>query len=291
MTAAHRPQEIRRQTPDRRRPAGQAGGRRWLSLSLPTLVLAIAIGFPTPAAATMVTPGASDNADSAAGSADGFSMNLYESGDFASQRTIYWCVGASMQMMLNILDLTNDDSRAGQERYMRLARARGPSLRQVDHGQSDDAAGVALRGAGSSGWARGLLELGAGAYRQQAMDGYDAAVRAAAYALRRTGRPVGLIVWRGAHAWVMSGFTATADPIADPDFRVTGVYIQDPWYPRVSSIWGPGHKPNSLISTKALKSDFLPRRGGRWHAELAGMYVLVEPVASPSPLARYQRMI
>jgi hypothetical protein len=204
-------------------------------------------------------------------------MNLYGKGDFVSQDTKYWCIGASMQMMLNVVGVTDDDSRASQVRNMRAARSIGPSLRQVDHPQTDgDAEG--LRGAGSSGWARGLVALGAGGYEQRALDGYAAAVRTAAYALRATNRPVGLIVWRGAHAWVMTGFTATADPLTNSAYRVTGVYIQDPWYPRVSSIWGPGQKPNSWISIKALKSDFLPRRAGRWHPELAGKFVLVAPV-------------
>ena len=262
-----------------------------MSLLLPTLGLVIALGFPTTSAAGLAIEQSSVSSKGTTGAPAGFSMNLYEDGDFASQRTAYWCVGASMQMMLNIVGMTDDDSRAGQERYMRLARARGPSLRQVDHGQDADAAGGALRGAGSSGWARGLVELGAGAYRELAVDGYSAAIREAAAALRRTGKPVGLIVWRGAHAWVMSGFAATADPLVDPDFRVTGVYIQDPWYPRVSSIWGPGQKPNSLISIKALKSDFLPRRAGRWHAELAGKYVLVLPADQWRPAVRLERLI
>ena len=250
------------------------------ALALPTTAVAAAVPAPTPTLAER------------AGAPSGeYAINLYEEGDFASQRTAYWCIGASMQMMLNIVGLTDDDdSRAGQERYMRLARARGPSLRQVDHDQTTEAAGGTLRGAGSSGWARGLVELGAGGYREQAVDDYTAALRDAAYTLRRTGRPVGLIVWRGAHAWVMSGFTATADPLVDPDFRVTGVYVQDPWYPRISSIWGPGQEPDSWISVKALKSDFLPRRGGRWHAELAGKYVLVLPF-DPIRRQAYWRML
>lgn len=217
----------------------------------------------------------------------GFSMNLYEEGDFVSQKTPYWCIGASMQMMLNIIRATDDDSRASQERYMRVARSTGSSLRQVDHGQT--AGG--LRGAGSSGWARGLVASGAGGYAERAVDDFAAAVRAAASALRRTNRPVGLIVWRGAHAWVMTGFTATADPLAGPDYRITGVFVQDPWYPRVSSIWGPGQEPNSWISIKALKDDFLPRRGGRWHAELAGMFVVVVPFDPSRPASQLRRML
>ena len=260
-------------------------------MALKLLPLVAALAIPT-TAVTAAVPAPTPTLAERQGAPSGeYSINLYEEGDFASQRTAYWCIGASMQMMLNIVGLTDDDdSRAGQERYMRLARARGPSLRQVDHDQTTEAAGGTLRGAGSSGWARGLVELGAGGYREQAVDDYTAALRDAAYTLRRTGRPVGLIVWRGAHAWVMSGFTATADPLVDPDFRVTGVYVQDPWYPRISSIWGPGQEPDSWISVKALKSDFLPRRGGRWHAELAGKYVLVLPF-DPIRRQAYWRML
>lgn len=247
-----------------------------LSASVTSLVLALALVAAGPVAAAAPASEAPSNAPSGAPTGD-FSLNLYEKGDFVSQYTIYWCVGASMQMMLNVIGVTDDERRASQERYMRVARSMGPSLRQVDHGQPAENAG-GLRGAGSSGWARGLVELGAGRYEERAVDGYAPTVQAAAGALRRTNRPVGLIVWRGAHAWVMTGFTATADPLLDAGYRVTGVYIQDPWYPRVSSIWGPGQKPNSWISIKALKSDFLPRRGGQWHAELAGKFVLVLPV-------------
>jgi hypothetical protein len=39
----------------------------------------------------------------------------------------------------------------------------------------------------------------------------DEAMRLAAMSIRTTGRPVGLSSGR-AHAWVMSGFEATADP-------------------------------------------------------------------------------
>ena len=262
-----------------------------LMLRLSLLVLGLALAAPVgilaaPGSAATASPAGRDTAP-----ASGFSTNLYQKGDFVSQYTRYWCIGASMQMMLNISGATDDETRAAQESYMRVARSLGPSLRRVDHGQATDAAGGALRGAGSGGWARGLVTLGGRNYAERAVDGYGSAVRAAAYALRKTGRPVGLIVWRGAHAWVMSGFTATTDPLTDPDFRVTGVYIQDPWYPRISSIWGPGQKPNSWISINALKADFLPRRGGKWHAELAGKYVLVLPVDLPRSFGRYMRML
>jgi hypothetical protein len=225
------------------------------------------------------------NEDAAA--AAGFSMNLYKRGDFTSQYTPHWCIGASMQMMANMVGATNDDSHAAQRNYMVLARTLGRSARRmaglpVPRGAADSGL---LRGAGSTGWAQGLEELGAGRYEQVAFERYDAAVKAAADALRRTRRPVGLIVWRGAHAWVMSGFTATADPLVNSAFRVTGVYVLDPWYPRVSSIWGPGQKPNTWVSVRALKADFLARNRGRWQPELEGKWVLVAPVAPVAAVA------
>jgi hypothetical protein len=253
------------------------------------LALSLALAVPGGATADVGPPAKGASSVGTTAPEGDFSINLYGKGDFVSQATQYWCIGASMQMMLNIIGETNDDSRAAQKRNMRVARSEGPDLRQVDHGQ--DAAGGALRGAGSGGWATGLTTLGAEPYVERAVDGYGAAVRQAAYSLRTTGRPVGLIVWRGAHAWVVSGFTATGDPLTDPEYRVTGVYVQDPWYPRVSSIWGPGQKPNAWISVKALKADFLPRRGGRWHAEMAGKFVLVLPVDPPVPWLRHKRLI
>ena len=259
-------------------------------LRLSLLVLGFALAAPGGALGA-TRPAQPSPATSATAPGGDFSINLYRKGDFVSQATPYWCIGASMQMMLNIVDVTDDDSRAAQEINMRAARSLGPALRQVDHGQGADAAGGALRGAGSGGWARGLVSLGAGNYTERAVDGYSTAVRVAAAALRATRRPVGLIVWRGAHAWVMTGFSATGDPLTDPEYRVTGVYLQDPWYPRVSSIWGPGQKPNSWISAAALKADFLPRRGGQWHVELAGKYVLVLPVDLPRSFGRYMRML
>jgi len=257
--------------------------RRPLAIVALALGAALAIATSGPSAAAL--PGGSGPPEPGpdGASAPAFSINLYRQGDHVSQYTPYWCIGASMQMMLNIVGVTDESSRAAQERYMRVARSAGRSG-GLD-GDRPEAAVGDLRGAGSGGWARGLVQLGAGRYVERAVDGYEAAVRTAAEALRRTNRPVGLIVWRGAHAWVMSGFTATADPLLDPAFRVTSVWVQDPWYPRVSSIWGPGQKPNTRLSVAALRADFLPRRAGRWHPETAGKYVLVLPVDPVRPAA------
>jgi hypothetical protein len=41
---------------------------------------------------------------------------------------------------------------------------------------------------------------------------------------------------------------------------VTDVYIEDVWYPRVSSIWGPSRKPDALVPVSLLPEDILPWR-------------------------------
>lgn len=128
----------------------RSSAARRLSASVTAVVvLALAIVAPGPVAAAAAP---TSNAFAAAPWGD-FSMNLYGKGDFVPQYTEYWCIGASMQMMLNIIGVTDDAKRASQGRYMRVARSMGPSLRQVDHGQGN---GGTLGGAGSGGWARGL---------------------------------------------------------------------------------------------------------------------------------------
>ena len=108
------------------------------------------------------------------------------------------------------------------------------------------------------------------------------AIRMAARAIRMTGRPVGLVIWRGAHSWVMSGFTATADPAYTDDFEVKKVFIQDPWYPYVSSIWGASRPPNSAVPVSALAQDYLRyNRPRRRHPMRDGKFMLVLPTLPP----------
>jgi hypothetical protein len=103
-------------------------------------------------------------------------------------------------------------------------------------------------------------------------------MRKAARLMRLTGKPVGLVPWRGAHAWVMSGFRATADPAPPRDFTVTTVYIQDPWYPGVSTIWGRSRPPDSAVSMAQLAGDYLPYdRPFRTQPDRDGKFMLVVP--------------
>lgn len=194
-------------------------------------------------------------------------MNLYRKGDFVSQATKDQCVSGAMQVMLNIMRSKDDRSKATQARLQRLAR--------------DLSDPYTLHGPGAEpiGWARGLEQLDGGNYEVVAARSRGVAIEQAARAIRLTGRPVGLLVWRGAHSWVMHGFEASSDPAAGA-FTVQYLYVTDVWYPRVSSIWGPSRGPNAKITPKQLEEDYLPwkRPTGRYPG-MDGKYVLVLPVA------------
>ena len=210
----------------------------------------------------------------AAGAARGHTVDVAARGDFVAQTNFVQCVGASMQMMLNIIEPGRDRSARTQRRLQNLARTWS--------GSRPD--GRQRQGASVRGWAAGLNIMGAGPYMLVGDDTIQGAVRTAAKAIAETGKPVGLLVWRGRHAWVMTGFTATADPLVTDDYRVTAVMVMDPLYPHGSSVWGPSPRPGASISLSALGRQFVPRRQGSFSngqgtvpSRLGGKYVLVLP--------------
>ena len=207
-------------------------------------------------------------------------MNLYSSGDFVNQKTTYWCIPSSTQTMMNIMDDGRPDrSRALQARLYRV----GDRLEE-DGTISDEPEPDRFRGMGISEWAGLLNRFDYGPYGLAGYKSRQNALRNAARMMRKTGKPVGLVVWRGAHAWVMSGFTATADPAVTRDFTVTSVVVHDPWFPRVSPFWGRSRPPNQRVSPRVLAQDFRPYgRPGRRNPERDGRYMLVLPGRQPAP--------
>lgn len=197
-------------------------------------------------------------------------MDLYRKGDFVSQATRDWCTAAAMQIMLNLAgDGRADTRKATQQELFDLGRSKLPVLRG--------------RGIPPPPWALALEAAGLGTYVVHGEKSRSAAIKAAARAMRLTGRPAGLVTWRGAHSWVMSGFKATADPAYTDDFVVTGVWTEDPWYPRVSSIWGRSNPPHALLTVRKLGEDFLPwRRPNGRYPEYAGLYLVVLPTVLPA---------
>ena len=213
-----------------------------------------------------------------AGAAPRHTIELAKSGDFVAQTNNVQCVGASMQMMLNMIEPGRDRTAKTQLRLQNLARAWS--------GSRPD--GRERRGASVRGWAAGLNVMGAGPYKLVGLDTIEEALHTAAKAMAETGKPVGLLVWRGRHAWVMSGFTATGDPATTDDFTVTRAMIHDPLYPHGSSVWGPSPRPGQALTVSTLGKQFVPRRMGSWNyggvngvgsipSQLGGKYVLVLP--------------
>lgn len=205
--------------------------------------------------------------------ARGYTLDLGRRGDFVAQTNFVQCVGASMQMMLNMIEPGRDRTARTQLRLQKLARGRS--------GPRPD--GSMRQGASVVGWAAGLNTEGAGPYKLAGTKELGDALKVAAMAMRQTGKPVGLLMWHGRHAWVMSGFKATADPLLTDDFKVTAVIVEDPLYPYGSTAWGRSPRPGEALSVKELGRQFVPRRKRsqwnfqRWGANLAGMYVMVVP--------------
>ena len=156
---------------------------------------------PRPTAAPTATPAATappTPAPTATPEPKPYAINLATTADFVPQYTFEWCVGASIMMTRSILTDSRNESRSSQRRLWELAR--------------DLTVGSPYGGANPAGWAAALNELDLGQYRLVSLPTFDAAVDRAALALAETRRPVGLVMWAGRHAWVMTGFKATADP-------------------------------------------------------------------------------
>ncbi|HUG47643.1 MAG TPA: hypothetical protein VMP67_04455 [Candidatus Limnocylindria bacterium] len=227
-------------------------------------------GLPTPSPAPSPAPTA---ALSPAPEREAYSVNLYRDGAFVSEYTDYYCLPAAMQVMINIMsDAPPDTTRETQDRLYELAAELDgvdlpPRVRDIE----------------PEGWALGLEAEGYGRWAVRAEESREDAIRLGARQLRLTGKPVGLLTWRGAHSWVMSGFEATADPLHFDDFEVTGVWIQDVWWPRISRIWGESNPPNTLVPVEDLPEDY--RRYRRPYGEFPdkdGRFVLVIPIEGES---------
>lgn len=146
--------------------------------------------------------------------------SVYRNGSFSAQVNDHSCVGASVQMMLNIIHGRWQQSADKQRMYLRYARENSRYAEEIKNG-----------GADPKGWALALRHWGAGDYTVGRKYTLQGSLKQAAARMRLTGKPVGLLVLEGGHAWVMSGFEATADPAETSDFKVTAVQAMGSLYP------------------------------------------------------------
>jgi len=167
---------------------------------------------------------------------------------FASQLTDKDCAVAATQMVLAVLGL-GDTSDAFQQ---------GIKDRIWEWEAFDDSQNG---GWGPAAVGLALADYGAPGYEVRAYDTYADALRDSAIAISTFDKPVVMFPWWGAHSWVMTGYRADADPTLFGDARISGAYILDPWYPRVSSIWGPSDGPGNFEDLAELERNWPAYQG------------------------------
>src|SRR5262245_6801979 len=190
---------------------------------------------------------------------------------FITQLTKDWCAPAGVQITLTALGLADNTEKFQHQLVNRTDdwESRRDSL---NGGWGPGSIVKALKAYGAKYEIRGFKR------RQEAL--LDAA-----RAMSETGAPVILIAWRGAHTWVMSGYKATADPMLFEDAKITGTYIIDPWYPRVSTIWGPSDPAGTFQDEAEMRRNFLPwRRPEGRYPDRDGLWLIVAPTIPASEM-------
>ena len=167
---------------------------------------------------------------------------------FASEITDKDCAVAGTQMVLTLWGKGNTSEKFQNELRSRIGE--WESWQDSHNG----------------GWGPGAVSLalaayGVRGYELRAYDSYTDALRDSAVAVSEMHAPVVMFPWWGAHTWVMTGYRADADPTIFRNARISGAYILDPWYPRVSSIWGPSDPPGNFEDLSELRRNW-PVHGG-----------------------------
>ena len=205
-------------------------------------------------------------APSAASAAWDGGMDLYRPGVFTTQKTWRWCTAADVQIMRNIVHHTDNHSRDQQERFYRYMR---------NHNRYNI---PASDGVDPAGWAAGLRRFVDDRYKRVASDSFASALRSAVISLRKTRLPVGITVSHGNHAWVLTGFTATADPTKTTSFKVTSVRVVGPLWGLQSRTFGYDMRPDKKLTRKQFRGFFTPWHYGPIHMAWEGKWVSVQPV-------------
>ena len=226
-------------------------------LAAPAAGAAIADGTASP----VVAPAASALAPWHGG------IDLYRTGTFTTQRTWLWCTAADIQTTRNIVLGQHDHSYAGQARYFDWMRAHNRYRLPLSAGVD------------AQGWTAGFQHFVDARYRLDASSSFDAALRSSVANLRRTSLPVGIAVDHGNHAWLLTGFTATADPAVTSSFTVTSVRVVGPLY-GLQSKNGYDMAPDTRLTPAQLRRFFTPWRYTPTRMVWDGRYVSVQPVAA-----------
>lgn len=192
-------------------------------------------------------------------------ISLYRAGWFTTQKTWLWCTAADIQIIRNMVRGTDEHSKARQRTYFEWMRKRNRYNLPV------------TAGVDPQGWTAGMRQFVDDRYRLVASTTFNEALRLAVIRMRKTNLPVGVAVARGGHAWILAGFTATADPAKTRDFKVTSVRVVGPLY-GLQSKNGYDMKPNTKLTVAQFKRFFTPWRYAPKRMIWDGRYVSIQPV-------------
>lgn len=235
--------------------------RRRLGLALGAV--ALALGATLGAGPARVEP-----ASAAAPSAWTGGIDLYRADSFTTQKSWLWCTAADVQIIRNIVEGEADHSTSAQRRYFDWMR---------DHNRYRI---PAKDGIDPAGWTAGLRHFVDDRYRLTQSRTFDAALRSAVTSLRRSNLPVGITVGHGSHAWILTGFSATADPAATTSFAVTQVRVTGPLWGLQSRSFGYDMKPDTKLTPKQLAGFFTPWHYAGVRMAWEGLWVSVQPTGA-----------
>jgi hypothetical protein len=199
-------------------------------------------------------------------------IDLYRKGTFTTQKNWLWCTAADVQIIRNIVRHRQDHTTAGQRRYFYWMR---------DHNQY---ALPLSAGVDPAGWTAGLRHFVDDRYRLVSSATFGAALKSAVTNLRKTNLPVGITVSHGGHAWIITGFTATADPLETTSFTVTSVRVVGPLY-GLQSRNGYDMKPDTKLTPTQLRRFFTPWKYAPKPMAWDGRYVSIQPIPATAAAA------
>lgn len=193
-----------------------------------------------------------------------FRMDIWREDALVTQPNLLWCVPGAAAIMVDLV--------RGHRAVDAAALAD-----MYTYGQSLAVYPNEGPGVDPAGWVGILGRWGAGPYAWRTYSTLPDALHHAAVRMRQTGRPVGLIVGiHGQHAWVLTGFAATADPLSGP-FSITGVAVAGSLWPVQRYYLGYfDMPPDTWLTPARLAPAVRP-----FHADVPtqwdGRYVTIEP--------------
>ncbi len=191
--------------------------------------------------------------------ATAYGRDVYFSAGYERQIDNRTCVAGSTGMMMNFL--ARRDMNLSQTWMLHYAQ------------QRDALSDSTQRGSDPLGWSRAATYFSGWTgrpttYTWEAYASATSALRRAAKQIAITGKPVGLLVSHGAHAMVMTGFTATANPATTSTWTLSTIWISDPY----------GYPHRSVPATKSPLNSYLQTDATSYYdQQWYGRYIVIVP--------------